>query len=73
MICKPGTYYGQCSELCGVSHGFMPIVINVVSESSFYNLIWNEYTKENILRSNIQSYFAHPKLLSTNKINYTFS
>lgn len=23
----PGTYYGQCSELCGVAHGFMPIVI----------------------------------------------
>src|SRR3546814_4627387 len=22
---KPGVYYGQCSELCGVRHGFMPI------------------------------------------------
>ena len=42
MICKPGYYYGQCSELCGVSHGFMPIVINSVSESQFNNKIWNE-------------------------------
>ncbi len=25
-----GVYYGQCSELCGVNHGFMPIVVNVV-------------------------------------------
>ena len=23
-----GTYYGQCSELCGVNHGFMPIVVH---------------------------------------------
>lgn len=27
---KPGTYYGQCSELCGVNHAFMPIVINAI-------------------------------------------
>jgi cytochrome c oxidase subunit 2 len=27
FIIRPGVYYGQCSELCGVSHGFMPIVV----------------------------------------------
>jgi len=27
IIKVPGTYFGQCSELCGPSHGFMPIVI----------------------------------------------
>jgi len=32
---KTGTFYGQCSELCGVGHGFMPIVINVVSKDEF--------------------------------------
>lgn len=30
-----GTYYGQCSELCGVNHGFMPITVHVVSEDAF--------------------------------------
>ena len=30
-----GTFYGQCSELCGVDHAFMPIQINVVSEADF--------------------------------------
>ena len=30
-----GTFYGQCSELCGVGHGFMPIVIDVVSKQDF--------------------------------------
>ncbi len=32
---KIGTFYGQCSELCGVGHGFMPIVIDVVSTEDF--------------------------------------
>lgn len=32
---REGTYRGQCSELCGVGHGFMPIVIDVVSEQEF--------------------------------------
>jgi cytochrome c oxidase subunit 2 len=27
---KIGVYYGQCSELCGFGHGFMPIVVEVV-------------------------------------------
>lgn len=30
-----GTYYGQCSELCGVDHAFMPIEIKVVSQADF--------------------------------------
>ncbi len=32
---REGSYYGQCSELCGVRHGFMPIRVDVVSEDAF--------------------------------------
>ena len=32
---KPGIYYGQCSELCGVDHAFMPIEIDVVDQPKF--------------------------------------
>ncbi|MBL6953702.1 MAG: cytochrome c oxidase subunit II [Alphaproteobacteria bacterium] len=32
---KQGTYYGQCSELCGTGHGFMPIMVKVVSKEAF--------------------------------------
>jgi cytochrome c oxidase subunit II len=32
---KTGVYYGQCSELCGVKHGFMPIGVEVVSKEDF--------------------------------------
>ena len=31
FIKREGTYYGQCSEICGVNHGFMPIVVNAVN------------------------------------------
>lgn len=34
-IQKEGTYYGQCSELCGVNHGFMPIMVEAVSQEKF--------------------------------------
>jgi cytochrome c oxidase subunit 2 len=41
---KPGVYYGQCSELCGVKHGFMPIVVEAVSEEDFEK--WIDSAKE---------------------------
>lgn len=34
-IKKPGVYYGQCSEICGPYHGFMPIVIEAVPFDEF--------------------------------------
>ena len=30
FIKREGTYYGQCSEICGVNHGFMPICVKAV-------------------------------------------
>lgn len=32
---REGVYYGQCTQLCGVNHGFMPIAIEAVSEDAF--------------------------------------
>lgn len=34
-IDKPGVYYGQCSELCGIRHGFMPIAVKAVTKDEF--------------------------------------
>lgn len=34
-----GIFYGQCSEICGVSHGFMPIKVNVITLSNYYNFL----------------------------------
>ena len=38
-IDKPGIYRGQCAELCGINHGFMPIVVQAVREDEFANWI----------------------------------
>nr|WGO58161.1 cytochrome c oxidase subunit II [Scalida pyrrhocephala] len=38
---RPGVYYGQCSEICGANHSFMPIVIESVSINMFTNWILN--------------------------------
>lgn len=35
LVEEPGVYYGQCSELCGVNHAFMPIEVRVVPEDQF--------------------------------------
>nr|YP_009024146.1 cytochrome c oxidase subunit II [Erpobdella octoculata]AGL34602.1 cytochrome c oxidase subunit II [Erpobdella octoculata] len=38
FMLKPGVYYGQCSEICGVNHSFMPICIESISSSDF--ILW---------------------------------
>lgn len=40
---KPGTYRGQCAELCGTKHGYMPIVVEAKSEADY--LAWVEAQK----------------------------
>jgi len=39
FIKREGVYYGQCSEICGVNHAFMPIVVRSVSVNRFTNWI----------------------------------
>ncbi len=38
FIKRPGIFYGQCSELCGVNHAFMPIVIQAVPYDVFMSI-----------------------------------
>ena len=37
FIKRAGVYYGQCSEICGVNHGFMPIVIHAIPTTVYYD------------------------------------
>ncbi len=48
---KEGTYYGQCSELCGIKHAFMPIAVKVVSEEEYQEWLFDakeKFAKEEI-------------------------
>lgn len=44
-INRVGVYYGQCSELCGIGHGFMPIVIDAYTPDVFFKYL-KEFKKE---------------------------
>lgn len=46
FIRRQGVYFGQCSEICGVNHGFMPIVIRTIPKRAFVK--WVVYKLENL-------------------------
>lgn len=45
-IKSPGIFYGQCSELCGVNHAFMPIVLHSVSSDLFQKFLYTAFWKQ---------------------------
>ena len=54
---KEGTYYGQCSELCGIKHAFMPITVKVVSEEDYQEWLSEarvKFAKEEIDNNNLK-------------------
>jgi cytochrome c oxidase subunit 2 len=51
---KTGMFYGQCSELCGKDHAFMPIAVRVVSDQEFAE--WVEMAKKKFASARTNSY-----------------
>src|ERR1700748_247565 len=51
---KTGMYYGQCSELCGKDHAFMPIAVRVVSDQEF--TAWVEDAKKKFASAKTSTY-----------------
>mgnify|MGYP001358028956 FL=1 len=49
---RTGTFYGQCSELCGIKHAFMPITVNVVTEEEYNQ--WLEKAKVEFAKEEIE-------------------
>ncbi len=43
-INKPGTYHGQCAELCGVNHAYMPIVVIAMAEKDYETWVTQQKT-----------------------------
>jgi cytochrome c oxidase subunit II len=44
-VLQPGTYYGQCNQICGLDHPFMPIEIKAVSKENFDKWVANPKMK----------------------------
>jgi cytochrome c oxidase subunit 2 len=53
---KPGIYYGQCSMICGQGHGYMPIVIEGVTEDQFAE--WVDSKKQAMMKDETKAQFA---------------
>ncbi|RQH11203.1 MULTISPECIES: cytochrome c oxidase subunit II [unclassified Bradyrhizobium] len=51
---KTGVYYGQCSELCGKDHAFMPIAVRVVNDQEFAS--WVETAKKKFASGGTSTY-----------------
>lgn len=47
IINRPSTYYGQCSELCGVLHGFMPIGVHAVTIPEYLSFLESHQESHN--------------------------
>lgn len=61
-IQKPGVYRGQCTELCGVNHGFMPIVVKAVSGEDFTKWVQEQDKVDEQYAEDESSRVAHEKL-----------
>ena len=48
---RTGTFYGQCSELCGIKHAFMPITVNVVSQEEYVK--WLKEAKQKFAKEDL--------------------
>jgi hypothetical protein len=55
LICRPGVFVGQCSELCGVAHGFMPVVVQCVPFDIFLEYLTRSGPKRPVAKFTLDS------------------
>jgi cytochrome c oxidase subunit 2 len=67
---KEGTYRGQCAELCGKDHGFMPIVVNVVSQSEYDTWLEDKKTEAAEIKQLMAQTFSMQDLVERGKAVY---
>ena len=74
FISRTGVFYGQCSELCGVGHGFMPITAVVSGRVSYFDWLLKSASLRNYFvyaqivleeLNNIRKEIFTPRLFST--------
>ena len=45
-LLRTGVFYGQCSEICGINHGFIPIVVEGIDEVEYRNWVYKGILKQ---------------------------
>ena len=64
IVEEPGVYRGQCTELCGKDHGFMPVVVEVLEEAEFDAWYAQEMANESIRQEGLSKTFTHEELMA---------
>lgn len=70
---KTGIFRGQCAELCGRDHGFMPIVVNVVSENEYNDWLGKKKAEAAELKAMMDKQFTLTELVERGKDVYNRS
>ncbi|MBH1962191.1 MAG: cytochrome c oxidase subunit II [Rhodocyclales bacterium] len=68
---REGTFRGQCAELCGKDHGFMPIVVDVVSEEKYATWVAEQKTKMAALAEDPSKVWTMAELMARGEAVYT--
>ena len=70
---KIGTYRGQCAELCGTNHGFMPIVVDVVSEADYVAWVAGKQESAAVAEASSNKTWTMAELMDHGKTVYATS
>jgi cytochrome c oxidase subunit 2 len=63
VIEKPGIYRGQCAELCGKDHAFMPIVLKAVSEDEYYDWVGDQLAMQDAAAAGAEREWSMDELM----------
>jgi cytochrome c oxidase subunit 2 len=67
---EPGVYRGQCAELCGKGHGFMPIVVNVVDKEEYSAWLGNKQAEAAEIKDLMAQTFTLDELMERGEAVY---
>lgn len=70
VVEEPGIYRGQCTELCGKDHGFMPIVVEVLPEAEFDAWYASQVSSELVRQESFGETFSHEDLMAKGEAVY---
>jgi cytochrome c oxidase subunit 2 len=70
LATEEGVYRGQCAELCGKDHGFMPIVVNVVSKEEYAQWLATKQAEASQIKELMAQTFTLDELMTRGKVVY---
>jgi len=70
LIEKPGIYRGQCAELCGKDHGFMPVVVHAVPEPEYLAWLETQKAEAKAASSGADRIWSRDELMAAGKETY---